>query len=653
MTTVREFAERVLFGRTLEEKLAPPAAGGLVDERRGKSVVAPVLPGRPDELALTDAGVRAEFPGVAGIEDERQRGKLLHFFANHELLATELMALVLLKFPEAPAEFRAGVLETLREEQMHTKLYLRRMAECGVSFGEVPVNGYFWHLVAPMRTPLDYVTRLSLTFEQANLDYSKGYARVFDEAGDAETAKILERIYRDEIGHVSYGLEWFRQWHQGGSDWKSFCSLLEDPLSAARAKGSFEFNEAGRREAGLDEEFIRELKVFSRSKGRTPDVFWFYPGAEDEVAGRMPDRAARQIQRDLEMLLAVVARADDVVMLERVPTTAHRMELVNAGVELPELVAWDEVGMVAARKLGRAKPWAATSETMKAAGLLGLSMEPTPAGCFSKTEHADFLRVLLRASDWSPLSGEETAGVRARAHGDVVDCMREKPGWAWVIKAPISTAGRQRLRIKAGATLTGSETRWLERVIEESGEVLVEPWLDRELDFSLQYDRRENGGMRRRGIVVLDNSVAGQFRAARVTRRLADFLLPEDRPEVFGGEDRRGGLVAWLEDVFEPRLDEWLAEFGYHGPVGVDAMMFRGEDGRLRFKPVVEINPRWTMGRVAVELDRFRSRRGDSELRIQPLEQAASDDAVRLTPVFSDTRWSAYWRVIGVDGCAG
>ena len=53
------------------------------------------------------------------------------------------MALVLLKFPEAPPEFRSGVLRTLKEEQMHTKLYLKRMAECGVDFGDLPVNGFF------------------------------------------------------------------------------------------------------------------------------------------------------------------------------------------------------------------------------------------------------------------------------------------------------------------------------------------------------------------------------------------------------------------------------------------------------------------------------------------------------------------------------
>ena len=208
---VREIAERILFGTTLEEKLAPPPPG-VSDENRGDPITTPEAPGRPEELRLRRDGVRAEFPGTVGLENEEQRGRLLHFFANHELLATELMALVLLKFPEAPAEFRAGVLQTMKEEQMHTKLYLKRMADCGVEFGGLPVNGFFWNAVAPMPTPRDYVARLSLTFEQANLDYSRGYAEVFSNAGDEETAAILDRIYHDEIGHVHHGLQWFRKW---------------------------------------------------------------------------------------------------------------------------------------------------------------------------------------------------------------------------------------------------------------------------------------------------------------------------------------------------------------------------------------------------------------------------------------------------------
>ena len=122
---------------------------------------------------------------------EESRGVLLHFFANHELLAAELMALALLKFPDAPRAFREGLANTLREEQLHTRWYVNRMNQCGVTFGQYPLNRFFWDAVSTMDCPLDYVSRLSLTFEQANLDYARYFAGVLDEAGDKTSASIL------------------------------------------------------------------------------------------------------------------------------------------------------------------------------------------------------------------------------------------------------------------------------------------------------------------------------------------------------------------------------------------------------------------------------------------------------------------------------
>ncbi|MFA6545943.1 MAG: hypothetical protein WCS99_16105, partial [Limisphaerales bacterium] len=94
---LRELAERVLFATTLEEKLQCPAV--VTDDRPGSALAAPAIPGRPTELRFKPAGSgKAEFPGLHRLDDERERGRLLHFFANHEMLATELMALVLLRF---------------------------------------------------------------------------------------------------------------------------------------------------------------------------------------------------------------------------------------------------------------------------------------------------------------------------------------------------------------------------------------------------------------------------------------------------------------------------------------------------------------------------------------------------------------------------
>lgn len=48
------------------------------------------------------------------------------------------MALALLKFPDAPASFGRGLLETLRDEQTRPRLYMHRMEQCGIKFGELP-----------------------------------------------------------------------------------------------------------------------------------------------------------------------------------------------------------------------------------------------------------------------------------------------------------------------------------------------------------------------------------------------------------------------------------------------------------------------------------------------------------------------------------
>ena len=49
-------------------------------------------------------------------------------------------------------------------------------------------------------------------------------------------------------------------------------------------------------------------------------------------------------------------------------------------------------------------------------------------------------------------------------------------------------------------------------------------------------------------------------------------------------------------------LEAGLREADYLGPVGIDAFVYRAPSGECRLKPIVEINPRYTMGRLTVEL---------------------------------------------------
>ena len=49
-------------------------------------------------------------------------------------------------------------------------------------------------------------------------------------------------------------------------------------------------------------------------------------------------------------------------------------------------------------------------------------------------------------------------------------------------------------------------------------------------------------------------------------------------------------------------IDERTEAAGYCGPVGVDALVYDCPSGRLKLKPVVEVNPRYTMGHLALKL---------------------------------------------------
>lgn len=589
MMRLRDFAEKILFADSLEAKLARPE-GEIVDENPGAAILLPDMPGRPDVLHFGRDVEAAPLPGVHEIDDERQRGVLLHFFCNHELLATELMALVLLKFPDAPAEFRWGVYEALREEQKHTTWYLKRMEECGVKFGDYAVSDFFWRSVAPMETPLDYVSRLSLTFEQANLDYSRFYASVFRRSGDTKTASILEHIYKDEIGHVRYGLEWFRRWKSDNqSDWEAFQAQLAFPLSPSRAKanGAAEFNSEGRLEAGFEPEFVRQLRAFERSKGRTPRVFWFCPDAENAMAdpGYQRRSEVEILARDLDILPAFLAAREDVVLVQKMPSLEHLERLSEAGFQLPEFEALSPDGQLAPdsltrqRKLGELRPWAWCPQADELFVELAGERLWIPA----------IRELFSKVSDQQLLADDEFGGEVVTSVEDVRRLAAERGGEV-VVKAPFGASGQKNMRWAGEPT-----ARWAERTIAKQGAVIVEPWLDRVFDFSAHFEMGP-GGLRRLGFVRMENSPRGQFVAAQTGPKILQGL-----PGELARYLAEHALPRYNADVRE-LIETRLHEAGYRGPVGVDAFVFRDSGGALRLRSIVEINPRYTMGRVALEL---------------------------------------------------
>lgn len=253
---LRDWGIRILSADTLEEKLLCPDI--LTDEAPGEPLVFNE-PVRPIGMGFQKRAREEKLPPFQEHKVAEKRAICLHRFAGHELLAVEIMAHALTAFPDAPKTFRRGVAHTLKEEQGHVKMYMKRMEEMGLRFGDLPLYKHFWNHVPYLTSPIRYVSVMSLTFEMANLDFAPLYGRSFAAFGDERSSALMAQVLSDEIRHVSFGYKWFNQFRGDQPAWESWLASLTPKLGPNRAKG-FVVMEENRRKAGIPGDWIEKIK---------------------------------------------------------------------------------------------------------------------------------------------------------------------------------------------------------------------------------------------------------------------------------------------------------------------------------------------------------------------------------------------------------
>jgi hypothetical protein len=184
---------------------------------------------------------------------------------------------------------------------------------------------------------------------------------------------------------------------------------------------------------------------------------------------------------------------------------------------------------------------------------------------------------------------------------EIIEAFRQQGHYRLVLKRNLSLAGHGAIRFWE-PELSGPQSAWINRALERGGTLVIEPWLERVADFSLQLEM--NGSqLLLRGYTGLCNDPKGQFRAnwaeASHRRKLPAAVftsLPGGPRDAIALQSFYHRLLAALQ----PRL----RQAGFQGPLGIDAFLYRDPHGSCRVKPLVEINPRHTMGRLATELMR-------------------------------------------------
>jgi len=149
---------------------------------------------------------RRAFGSMAG------RIALVHALAHIELNAIDLGWDLVARFSgqKLPHAFFDDWVNVATEEAHHFELLAGRLDDFGVAYGDLPAHDGLWEAAAA--TADDLLARLAvvpLVLEARGLDVTPEMAARLERIGDVQTAAILQRIYRDEIGHVAIGSRWF------------------------------------------------------------------------------------------------------------------------------------------------------------------------------------------------------------------------------------------------------------------------------------------------------------------------------------------------------------------------------------------------------------------------------------------------------------
>jgi Uncharacterized protein conserved in bacteria len=171
--------------------------------RARDGVVAPGRPARP-ELVSPLAVPRRRLGTASG------RAALIHAIAHIEFNAINLALDAAHRFVGMPFDYYADWLRVADEEATHFGLLRAHLQGLGHDYGDFCAHDGLWEMA--QKTTHDPLYRMALVprvLEARGLDATPAISLKLQQIGDARAVDILDRIARDEIGHVAVGSRWF------------------------------------------------------------------------------------------------------------------------------------------------------------------------------------------------------------------------------------------------------------------------------------------------------------------------------------------------------------------------------------------------------------------------------------------------------------
>lgn len=220
-------------------------------------------------------------------------------------------------------------------------------------------------------------------------------------------------------------------------------------------------------------------------------------------------------------------------------------------------------------------------------------------------------------------------------------------------KAPYSSSGRGLLWLPTTG-LTRTENQILHGIIKKQGSVSVEKVLDKHIDFAMEFMADDKGNIEFAGYSLFETNKKGGYER--------NYINSQENIENQLSSKISLELLESVKEKLKSVLSEKYA-YLYEGCIGVDMMVYL--DNEYKLHPCIEINMRYNMGYLAIQLSKnfispqsqgyfyldFSPQKGEiykSHLHMQekyPLQVDSSKITkgyLSLCPIDEDSRYRAY-----------
>lgn len=374
------------------------------------------------------------------------------------------------------------------------------------------------------------------------------------------------------------------------------------------------------------------------------NVYYFNPTAEMAIANGLHSYQAPGLLQTFEIemasLMLYFAKADDIVVTPHKPHAAFLTSIQNIKPELSHFLTLRELEECNLQ-LGQLIPWAWSPVVYKtfehvfhrfsfnAENLLWKHWQPEHKHFFDRQTAWDVLQAIYPKLPEKYKPDTSVFPEIATSALQIQEQLRQRG--SIVLKTPFSSSGRG-LQMLRKNVLNASNVAWIESALEKQKRIMVEYMHHKIADFSIHFYLEPNKRPSYLGLVYFKTNSNGQFSGCYINQH----------PETEIQSHINKGVNQELLDAISKELE--LKYNGFSGYLGIDAMLI-SQNGSHKIHPCVEINPRFTMGLLTLELRKLISNpRAFWEVIFSKkgnIKAQINDESVALTPVTESTRFAA------------